>query len=124
MLHHLSFSVADLERSGAFYDVVLLQLGYFRVCESRDFVGYGTEVNKDRFSLKRRVSVVAVPSAGFHLAFAASSREAVDDFHTAAISAGGIDNGAPGLRPQYGESYYAAFVRDPDGYDIEAVINR
>ena len=60
---------------------------------------------------------------GFHLAFAAPSRAAVDEFHKAALLNGGKDNGAAGLRPDYGDEYYAAFVIDPDGYPIEAVIN-
>ena len=60
---------------------------------------------------------------GFHLAFAAPSRAAVDEFHKAALQHGGKDNGAAGLRPDYGDEYYAAFVIDPDGYPIEAVIN-
>jgi hypothetical protein len=60
---------------------------------------------------------------GFHLAFAASSRQAVDDFHRAALAAGGFDNGKPGVRPGYGPNYYAAFVVDPDGYRLEAVFH-
>jgi catechol 2,3-dioxygenase-like lactoylglutathione lyase family enzyme len=59
----------------------------------------------------------------FHLAFTAPSRSAVDEFHKAALLHGGEDNGAAGLRPDYGDEYYAAFVIDPDGYHIEAVIN-
>ncbi|WP_369819207.1 hypothetical protein [Pelomonas sp. Root1444] len=64
------------------------------------------------------------PGAGFHIAFSASSRKAVDQFHAAALAHGGIDNGAPGLRKHYGPNYYAAFVVDPEGHRIEAVINR
>jgi len=63
------------------------------------------------------------PGEGFHLAFTASDRAAVDAFHAAALRHGGADNGPPGLRPHYGPGYYAAFVIDPDGYRIEAVIN-
>ncbi len=61
------------------------------------------------------------PVAGFHVAFSASSREAVDRFHAAALEAGGRDNGAPGLRPKYHEGYYGAYVFDPDGNNVEAV---
>jgi catechol 2,3-dioxygenase-like lactoylglutathione lyase family enzyme len=61
------------------------------------------------------------PVAGFHVAFSAPSREAVDRFHAAALEAGGRDNGAPGLRPEYHEGYYGAYVFDPDGNNIEAV---
>jgi catechol 2,3-dioxygenase-like lactoylglutathione lyase family enzyme len=60
---------------------------------------------------------------GFHIAFVARSREAVDAFYQAAMKHGGKDNGGSGLNPEYGKNYYAAFVFDPDGYRIEAVIN-
>ena len=61
------------------------------------------------------------PGPGFHLAFTAPSRAAVDAFHAAAMEAGGRDEGAPGLRPRYGAAYYAAFVIDSDGHKLEAV---
>lgn len=61
--------------------------------------------------------------APVHVAFAADSREQVDAFHAAALAAGGRENGAPGLRPHYGEGYYGAFVLDPDGHNIEAVFH-
>ena len=64
------------------------------------------------------------PGAGFHLAFAAGSRAQVDAFYAAALASGGTGNGEAGLRPDYGDSYYAAFVIDPDGHRVEAVINR
>jgi predicted lactoylglutathione lyase len=68
------------------------------------------------------VAVRGTPGAtGIHVAFSAESREAVDAFHRAATAAGGKDNGAPGLRPQYHAGYYGAFVLDPDGNNIEAV---
>jgi hypothetical protein len=70
-LHHISFSVSDLVRSATFYDALLGPLGYRRVCEDSDFVGYGVEDNKDKFAIKARIQDVASPSAGFHLAFAA-----------------------------------------------------
>lgn len=122
MLHHVSFGVVDLERSAAFYDAVLLALGYRRVFEAPDAVGYGVEDGKDKLLLKRRPDAAA-PGGGFHMAFAAPSRAAVDAFHAAGIAAGGRDNGAPGLRPHYGPHYYAAFLVDPDGHRIEAVLN-
>ena len=122
MLHHLSFAVADLQRSAAFYDAVLGALGYRRVFEAETAIGYGVEDGKDKFCLKSYGDVVA-PAAGFHLAFAAPSRAAVHAFHGAALAAGGTDNGAAGPRPRYGPHYYAAFVIDPDGYRIEAVLN-
>ena len=121
MLHHLSFAVADLARSAAFYDAVLAALGYVRVWTDDTAVGYGLPGGGDKLAIKLRDHVQA-PSAGFHVAFAAPSREAVGRFHEEALRHGGTDNGPPGLRPDYGETYYAAFVIDPDGYRIEAVI--
>jgi catechol 2,3-dioxygenase-like lactoylglutathione lyase family enzyme len=123
MLHHISFSVSDLERSALFYDVVLGALGYKRVWSFPDAVGYGMTGSDDKFAIKKRgFEKVASPSPGFHLAFVANSRRDVDAFHLAALKNGGKDNGAPGLRDKYGPGYYAAFVIDPDGYPIEAVI--
>lgn len=122
MLHHISFAVSDLPVAGAFYDAALGALGFRRVFEDETAIGYGIEDGKDKFCLKLRPASVA-PGPGFHLAFAALSRDAVDRFHNAALAAGGKDNGRPGLRPDYGQHYYAAFVIDPDGHRIEAVIN-
>jgi catechol 2,3-dioxygenase-like lactoylglutathione lyase family enzyme len=124
MLHHISFSVSDLNRSARFYKAVLEPLGYRCVDSTDTFVGYGLEDNKDLFAIKFRGKEITPPSIGFHLAFSAPNRESVDKFYKAALENGGKDNGSPGLRPQYGENYYAAFVIDPDGYQIEAVINK
>jgi catechol 2,3-dioxygenase-like lactoylglutathione lyase family enzyme len=85
-------------------------------------VGYGRDKGEDKFAIKAAGDVQA-PSPGFHVAFEAPSRQAVDEFYRAALEHGGSGNGAPGLRLQYGPNYYAAFVRDPDGYRIEAVIS-
>jgi catechol 2,3-dioxygenase-like lactoylglutathione lyase family enzyme len=123
MLHHLSFSVSNLEKSAAFYDAALVPLGYRRVCETKSFIGYGIEDGKDKFAIAAKGTAVSTPSSGFHLAFSASSTKAVDAFYSAAMEFGARDNGTPGLRPQYGPNYYAAFVIDPDGYRIEAVFN-
>lgn len=123
MLHHISFGVADLERSAAFYDAALYPLGYVRVWTDSTAVGYGCVGGEDKFAIKLSASGGAAPGSGFHLAFAAPTREAVSAFHEAALKHGGKDNGVPGLRPHYGPNYYAAFVVDPDGHRIEAVIN-
>jgi catechol 2,3-dioxygenase-like lactoylglutathione lyase family enzyme len=125
MLHHLSFGVTDIQRSAVFYDAVFAPLGYFRVWE--DFegddaaVGYGIKDGGDKFAIKLCKHIAI--GQGFHLAFSAANRAAVDAFYIAALANGGKDNGPAGLRPDYGEHYYAAFVIDPDGYRIEAVIN-
>ncbi len=120
MLHHISLPVADLTAAKALYAAALGALGYRLVAEAAGFAGFGVVDGQDIFALK------AVPEAqaagpGFHLAFAAPSRAAVDGFHAAAVAHGARDNGAPGLRPDYGPSYYAAFVIDADGHRLEAV---
>jgi catechol 2,3-dioxygenase-like lactoylglutathione lyase family enzyme len=123
MLHHISFAVADLNRAIVFYDAILQALGYARVWTNDTAVGYGIPGRGDQFAIKFRSSRVPVPGPGFHLAFTAPARRAVDAFHRAALSLGARDVGAPGLRLQYGPHYYAAFVVDPDGYHLEAVID-
>jgi len=107
MLHHLSFGVADLRRSAAFYDAALGALGFVRVWADFDggandqAVGYGRAGGGDKFAIKQRTDgPIAVP-AGFHLAFAAPDQEAIHRFHESALRHGGIDNGAPGPRPHY-----------------------
>lgn len=124
VLHHLSFAVSDLKRSTVFYDAVLSALGYVQVWADEMAVGYGPPGGGDKFAIKFDSSHRTSPGPGFHVAFAAPSREAVVCFYDAAIRHGGQDNGAPELCLEYGEHYYAAFVIDPDGYRIEAVINR
>jgi catechol 2,3-dioxygenase-like lactoylglutathione lyase family enzyme len=127
MLHHLSFGVSDIERSACFYDAVLATLGYVRVWQvvhenTCQAIGYGIAGADDQFAIKLRGPATLAPGPGFHLAFAAPDRTAVDRFHGEALRTGGQDNGAPGLRPGYGPDYYAAFVIDPDGYRLEAVV--
>ena len=121
LLHHLSFATNDLPRAGEFYDATLGALGYRRVCDGDWFIGYGVEENRDKFALKRQEEPISVPREGFHLAFAAPNRASVDAFYAAAMELGATDDGKPGPRPQYGEAYYAAFVRDLDGHKIEAM---
>lgn len=122
MLHHISLGVRDLGLSGAFYDAALGALGFRRVFEDATAAGYGLTDGQDMLCLKLRPDANP-PGPGFHVAFAARSRAAVRAFHAAALRVGGTDNGAPGLRPHYGANYYAAFLIDPDGHWIEAVIN-
>ena len=126
MLHHVSLGARNIERSARFYDAVLPPLGYARVWsdlrpgESGQAVGYGIEGSEDEFAVKQ-VSAAIPNIPGFHLAFHAATRAAVVAFYQAALSAGGKDNGSPGLRPGYGDNYFAAFVIDPDGHRLEAV---
>lgn len=120
MIHHLSLGVRDLAAGAAFYDGVLGALGFRRVFEDDEAIGYGIEDDNDILCLKLRADAMA-PGDGFHLAFAAPSRAAVAAFHAAGMQAGGRDNGGPGLRGEYGPTYYAAFLVDPDGHRVEAV---
>jgi catechol 2,3-dioxygenase-like lactoylglutathione lyase family enzyme len=123
MLDHVSLGVADLERSRRFYDAALRPLGLMRLL---DFEGRGSDYGAVphpygvEFTITAEAGV-GEPARGSHLCFRAPDRAAVRAFHAAALEAGGLDDGAPGLRPQYHHSYYAAFVRDPDGHRIEAV---
>ena len=125
MFDHLSIGVASLERSAAFYDAVLAVFGYVRLSENPRHVAYGPAgfTGEAPFALLPSGHEARPPAHGFHLAFAAPSREAVDRFHAAALRFGGIDEGAPGIRETYNPGYYAAFVRDPDGYRLEAVLH-
>src|SRR5437762_3968495 len=110
--------------AAAFYDAVLFALGYVRVWSDATAIGYGRAGSGDKLAIKLSAREVVAPGPGFHVAFSAPSREAVARFHATALKHGGQDNGAPGLRPEYGENYYAAFVIDPDGYRVEAVMDR
>ncbi len=129
MLHHISFGLSNIEYSASFYDAAHVPLGYVRVWEdinpgaTDQAVGYGIPGGSDKFAIKLRPEGQRPPGPGFHLAFAAASRRAVADFHTAALENGGGDTGGPGHRSAYGPHYYAAFVIDPDGHPIEAVFN-
>lgn len=121
MLGHLSFGVENLARAATFYDGVLAPLGYVRVWSRQHAVGFGEKGGGDKLALFAKTGEARAPGPGFHLAFTAPSRGAVDAFHAAALRAGGIDSGRPGPRRQYGAIYYAAFVVDPDGHKLEAV---
>ncbi len=123
MLHHISLGVADLQRSAAFYDAVLGALGYVRVWTDEAAIGYGLPGGGDKLAIKQRGPAAAPPGPGFHVAFAAPDERSVARFHEAALNHGGRDNGAPGLRPHYGPAYHAAFVIDPDGHPLEAVVS-
>jgi catechol 2,3-dioxygenase-like lactoylglutathione lyase family enzyme len=123
MIDHVSIGVLDLAKAKRFYDAALKPLGY--KCLSRDAgsLGYGSAA----VALWIGAAAQPVPPderSNLHFCFTAPTREAVDAFHAAALRTGGHDNGAPGLRADYGESYYAAYVVDPDGYRIEAYCGR
>ena len=119
MLDHLGFAVADVAKSRAFYAAALAPLGMGVVTEGEGWVMFG-HPGKPLLWIGRP-EVGGPPPGHIHYAVAAPGRDAVRAFHAAALAAGGRDNGGPGLRPQYHPSYYAAFVIDPDGHNIEAV---
>ncbi len=122
MLSHISLGVSNLERSVAFYDATLATLGYVRVWRDDDAAGYGRPGGDDEFSIKQHEGVLQRSSYRSHIAFNASDNEATRRFHATALIHGADDEGAPGFCPEYGEGYYASFVRDPDGYRLEAKV--
>jgi catechol 2,3-dioxygenase-like lactoylglutathione lyase family enzyme len=118
VIDHVSLGVSDLARSREFYRHALTPLGFSELGQWREGaseVTFGLE-EADDFAIS-----TSYPVGGGHVAFAADRRDQVDAFYEAALRAGGQDNGQPGLRPEYSEGYYGAFVLDPDGHNIEAV---
>jgi catechol 2,3-dioxygenase-like lactoylglutathione lyase family enzyme len=115
MIDHTAVNVTDLAAAKAFYVPALEPLGYALVFEVEGFLGFG-DGGSPSFGVVQRG-----PVGGGHVAFASPDRATVDAFYEAAIAAGGTDNGAPGVRAHYHEHYYAAFVRDADGNNVEAV---
>ena len=119
MIDHITIGVSDLERSRAFYSRALLPLGFSEIGPP---INDGQEIE---FGLEEApnfaISTAYPTGAPVHVAFAADRREQVDAFHREAIVAGGQDNGAPGVRPEYSDDYYGAFILDPDGHNVEAV---
>lgn len=127
MLDHVSITVADFARALPFYDAIMAALGVPCVRRGATSVGYGIR-NRPEDDGHSYLSVLAsrgaVVADNRHWCFRAPDRAAVDAFHAAALAHGGEDDGPPGLRPAYHASYYAAFVRDPDGNRLEAVCHR
>lgn len=125
LIDHVGIDVTDLQRSKAFYLAALKPLGVGVVQEVPDaVVGLGSdEDDRDIQHGKSTFWIAAgkAPITPVHVAFGAKDHATVQAFHAAAVAAGGKDNGAPGFRPQYHPGYYAAFVLDPDGHNVEAV---
>jgi catechol 2,3-dioxygenase-like lactoylglutathione lyase family enzyme len=119
VIAHLSIGVKDLVAARRFYDAALAPLGYRCLYPRADHAGYGAQAAYFWLNEVAR-PVPPDPESGLHICFDAPSRAAVDAFHAASLAAGATDNGKPGVRPQYRQPYYAAFVIDPDGYRIEA----
>ena len=120
MIDHVSVAVRDLGAATHFYEAVLGTLGILKLDARPATVGFGKKYPEFWINLRADMTPTAATS-GAHVCFRASSAELVDAFHAAALNAGGASDGQPGLRPQHGEGYYAAFIRDPDGNRIEAV---
>jgi len=121
MIDHISISVRDLVSAERFYTALLAPLGMAKLREwPGAAVGFGKKYPE--FWINRRADMARVPEdSGVHIALRVRETAAVDAFHAAALAGGGTSDGAPGFRAQYHESYYAAFIRDPDGNRIEAV---
>jgi catechol 2,3-dioxygenase-like lactoylglutathione lyase family enzyme len=113
---HVAVNVSDWERAKGFYAAVLGPLGYRIVYEEEGEVAYFADERGLDFGIGRRD-----PVGGAHVAFECADRETVDAFYATALSAGASDNGIPGIRAKYYAGYYAAYVLDPDGNNIEAV---
>jgi catechol 2,3-dioxygenase-like lactoylglutathione lyase family enzyme len=115
MIDHIGIPVTDLARSKQFFSLALAPLGYKVLYDFPRATGMGTGV--------RSTFWIGVGEIGhsIHIAFVAADHAAVDAFYQAAIAAGGRDNGKPGIRAQYHPDYYAAFVFDPDGNNVEVV---
>ncbi|MBZ8141352.1 glyoxalase [Rubrivivax gelatinosus] len=122
MIDHTGINVADLAAAKRFYLSVLAPLGYAVTLELPDAVGFGSGDGGDPGG-DFWISAGTPFTPRCHIAFHARSEAEVQAFHAAALQAGACDNGAPGLRPQYHAHYYAAFVHDLDGYNIEAVFH-
>ena len=126
MIDHIGLAVSSMERAKAFYLNALKPLGIGVIVDvsaeetgGDAHAGFGKD-NKAFFW----IGTGNKPKGGAHVAFTAQTRPEVDSFYRAALAAGGLDNGAPGLRSYYHKHYYGAFVLDPDGNNIEAVCHR
>lgn len=125
MIDHTGFNVSDLALSREFYLKALAPLGYGIGLEFEGAVGFGAETEKgDDPGGDFWIGAGEPQTPRLHIAFRAASEQQVAEFYRAAIDAGGTDNGPPGERPHYHPGYYAAFVLDPDGHNIEAVFHR
>ena len=120
MIDHVSVAVRDLAAAVDFYEAVLTPLGFAKLGGSATTVGFGKRYPEFWIN-SRPVPALLGSDSGVHIALRAPSVAAIEAFHAAALAAGGACEGPPGLRPQHGEGYYAAFIRDPDGNRIEAV---
>ncbi|RDH77232.1 VOC family protein [Mycolicibacterium moriokaense] len=123
MIDHLGINCADWEKSKTFYDGVLGALGYTRALDYQVAIGYGRDGKPDFWIADMRAGDAGGPNREVHVAFRAKDREAVHAFHETALRLGAESLHAPRLWPEYHQGYYGAFVRDPDGNNVEAVFH-
>lgn len=116
MIDHIGLRTQQFDALVHFYEASLAPLGYTKLFAWEDGAGFGRDD-----SARLWIGVSKAKSIGMHIALSAADRVAVDAFHDAALKAGATDNGKPGLRPNYHPNYYAAFVIDPDGNNLEAI---
>jgi catechol 2,3-dioxygenase-like lactoylglutathione lyase family enzyme len=116
MIAHTSLPVGDYQISKAFYTKVLATLGYTQNMEYGEAAGFNDGTNTDLWIATNPQGVIPL-----HVAFEAKSKKEVEDFYQTALAEGATDNGGPGYRTKYWPGYYAAFIHDPDGHNIEAV---
>ncbi len=119
MLNHISIGTSSLSAAKTFYDAALSALGYRCLSEDADSLGYGSEA-VEFWVLKSEKPVPDETASGLHICFTAPTKDGVNRFHAAGLRHGGRDHGQPGPRRDYGPDYYAAFLKDPDGYRVEA----
>jgi len=122
MIDHITVAVSDLQASKLFYERALAPLGY-GLSFGKEGVFWAFDVGGGSL-FEIQVIEDKPPFTRVHVAFGVENRAEVEAFYRAALEAGARDNGAPGPRPDYGPNYYACFVLDPDGYNIEAMINK
>ena len=120
MIDHVSLGVRDLESAAAFYEAILAEIGFEKLVSRAETVGFGKRYPE--FWLNARPGMGEAPAeSGTHVCLRAREKVQVDAFHRAALAAGAVSDGAPGSRPDYGDGYYAAFIRDSDGNRVEVV---